>query len=374
MAKESMRLVRADRSDNQRLCQFFNSVPLPGEIDLQFERDHFFAPYQIFSDDRNTYMLLNERNEVEALASLAFREAYLGDRIQTIGYASDLRVANSRRAILNWAQHFLPLLEEEKRHRECRYVFSVVAQMQRQAYNAFIRPRLTRRSLPRYHLYRAYRLITIHGMLPFAPKPLRTIFIRKGTLQDLTAISYYIAEKSKGSLLRLHPSAELIHDSILRWPGIRPEDFILAFDFHRNLIGCVAPWDMQATQRVRALSYHKRAKVLYDSVRALSLLRITHGLSRPGELLHFYYLSHLYADNPDVFYSLIYTAYNSVSRQHFLVYPHFDAELIATPSKAMITANIKCGLYMIQAPQEVPPDFITWTRQETPPEFELPFF
>lgn len=367
-----MRIVRANQSDNDRCRDFFASATLPGDVDLRLEREDFFRPYKIQGDDHSTYLLLNDSDEIEAMATLVFRSGWLGGESQTIGYATDLRVSPSRRAILNWAQHFLPILDSEKKKRDCKYVFTVVAQLQRQAYNAFIRPRLTRRNLPRYHLFRKFRMVSIHGLLPWAPRPLKTILFRHGAASDLELICQYLAKRKSRAVLHYTPSSELVFQQLMRWPGLNASDFILAFDFHRNLVGCVAPWDSDRLQKTFAVDYHRRAKVLHDSLKAAALLGLAKRLPKAGRALHFSYLTHFEADNPDIFYGLLHSAYRTTNSQ-FVMYPHFEGDLAFTPPRSMISANIKAGLYCIQEPSQLSPDFLTWSRRATPPEIELPF-
>lgn len=366
-----MQILKASAADNDRLCEFYNQTVLPGHVDLRLAREDFFLPYRMQSDDFSTYLLVNQDNQIEAMATLVFRDGYLGGLRQNIGYATDLRVSNSRRAILSWAEHFLPLLEAEKKARQCNFVFTVVAQLQKQAYNAFIRPRLTRRPLPRYHLFRSFRMISVHGILPWAPKPLSTIFLRQGSESDLEMIASYIASRKKRGVLHFSSTPEEILKSLERWPNLKVSDFILAFDFHRRLVGCVAPWESDHLQKIYAEQYHRRAKVLHDSLQALSFVRLGKRLPKQGRALHFSYLTHFCADNPDIFYSLLHASFRT-SPEQFVVYPHFEGDLPFTPPRTMITASLRAGLYCIQEPNQLSPDFLNWSRRATPPDFELP--
>lgn len=367
-----MRIIKAEVSDNDRLCNFFNQTILPGHVDLRLEREDFFRPYRLQSDDYSTYLLLNPEDQIEAMATLVFRQGYLGGQRQVIGYATDLRVSNSRRAILSWAEHFMPILEAEKTSRQCQSVFTVVAQLQRQAYNAFIRPRLTRRTLPRYHLFRNFRMVSVHGIMPWAAKPLSTIFLRQGTESDLEMIASYLAGRHRRGILHFTATTEEFLASFKRWPDLRASDFILAFDFHRRLVGCVAPWNSDSLQKTFAEQYHRRAKVLHDSLQVLALFRLGKRLPKAGRALHFSYLTHFYADNPDIFYSLLHASFRTSPHQ-FVVYPHFDGDLPFTPPRNLITASLKAGLYCIQDPNQLSPDFLSWSRRAAAPEFELPF-
>jgi hypothetical protein len=367
-----MKIARAEANDNQRLAAFFNAAVLPGDVDLRFERQDFFQPYRLQGEDFATYMLLNEQQEIEATASLVFREGLLGGEKQVIGYATDLRVSNSRRAIMSWAQHFLPILEAEKAQRQCRYVFTTVAQIQRQAYNAFIRPRPARRPLPRYHLFRHFRMISVHGVWPLGFKPMKSILLRAGTLSDYEIIADYLYSRRSRGVLQFTLSPAQALEELRRWPGLSPENFILAFDYHRRLVGVVALWDSDQLQKTFAIQFHGRAKVLHDTLKVMSYLRFAKALPRAGRALHFSYLTHFAADNPDVFYDLLQAAYRRSSHQ-FVIYPHFEGDLAFTPPRSMLCASMRAGLYCIQEPQQLSPDFLNWSRRADPPEFELPF-
>ena len=153
-----MKLVKADPSDGDLLKKFFESTYLPGHIELQLKRPKsFFDQYRLQSDDYATYMLLDRKEQVSALATIIFREGWVEGKKQMIGYATDLRVSPTRSAILQWSQHFLPALEQERAAHNCKYVFSVVARGQRQAFNAFIRPRSPKRQMPRYYSFRSFK-------------------------------------------------------------------------------------------------------------------------------------------------------------------------------------------------------------------------
>lgn len=367
-----MRIVPASEINSEQILNFYNSSILSGDVDLRFEREDFLKPYQAQSDDHITYSMLNDKNQIEALASLVFRRGWLGGHEEVIGYATDLRVSSSRRAILGWVEHFLPILEQEKQKRSCQSVFTTVAQMQRQAYNAFIRPRLGRRPMPRYHLFRGFRFVSVHGILPWAHRPLNSIFLRQGTDSDWDILAHFLLSKRSRSVLHFAEKPEQILDDLRRWPGLRAQDFILAFDFHRNLVGCVALWSSDNLQKTYALAYHRRARVLYDSLKGLSYLGLSKRLPKGGRALHFHYLTHFCANNPDIFYSLLHSAFRTSDGQ-FVAYAHFDGDIAFSPPRAFITASMKSGLYCIQDPQLLSPQFLSWSRAESPPDFELPF-
>jgi hypothetical protein len=218
-----MELVNATDEDNERLLHYFAQMTMPGPIDIRSRRMfNFFNQYRIQTEDYVTCLLENEKKEIEAMASILFRPGKIDGVDEMIGYATDLRVSPTRRAILNWSQHFLPVLEAERESRNCRYIFSAVPHSQRQAYNAFIRPRNLRRRMPRYHLFRRLELVSIHGLWPFHDLPLSGIKVRTASEQIFFSTinrnpkSFLFAIVGAEYLLRLLPTGTHQYEKFIR--------------------------------------------------------------------------------------------------------------------------------------------------------------
>lgn len=374
MEKTLIDLVKASDDDNDKLLHYFSKMSLPGPIHIRLRRMfNFFNQYRIQSDDFVTYILQNKENQIEALASLLFREGFVDQNREVIGYATDLRVSPTRQAVLHWSQNFFSVLEEEKIKRNCKYIFSVVPHSQRQAYNAFIRPHNLRRGLPRYHLFRRFNLVTLHGLWPFHDLPLSGIKIRTATQNDFTPLAHYILSKIKNRALRYYDSPEGFRINIERWRDLQIEKFLIAFDRYNNIIGCTAPWSSERVQRVTPLMYDDKAKNFQDILRVLSWFRIAHPIAKLDHEFEFRHLTHLYADNPDIFYSLLYNAFRQSGKNEFLTYVHFTGELLTLPPRSFIAAEIPYGLYCILSATDPIPDFLKPRSLQTPPIFESAF-
>lgn len=368
-----MRLVKATDQDNRKLIQFFAQTTVPGPLDLQFHRHQdFFLPYKILTDDFVTYMLLDEDENIAAVATLSFRPGYINGRFELIGYATDLRVANNRRAILSWAQFFLPVIEQERAHRGCKYIFTVVPQSQRQAYNAFVRPKNIRRHLPRYYLVRNFSVMSIHGAFPLAQSTLPSVLFRKATDNDGPVLFEYIARHNRQSSLCFNITSDDVKHSLARWPNFSVKDFWLALNYEQKIIGCVAPWRVSQLHDIHVAHLEPGVKSLHETLSFLKWLRLTRPLMTADNKLLFYYLTHFYADNPDVFVCLLQTAWQNTPRDHFLTYTQFESDYFRLPAKHQISSRMKCGLYCILAPYDPLPDFVHKGISVRPPELELP--
>lgn len=369
-----MRLVKATERDNEKLLHYFTQSNFPGAITMRMRRMfNFFNQYRIQSSDYVTYMLLNDNDEIEALASIVFREAFIEGKKEVIGYATDLRVSSSRRAILTWSQHFLPVIEEARAERGCRYIFTSVASSQKQAYNAFIRPRSIRRRMPRYYLYRRFNLVSLHGLWPFHEKPLTTVAIRQATEADFEAIAEFVVTQSKTRPLHYFEDVKKFRDALERWRDLYIENFYIAEDSKGNILGTCAPWSPQQIQKVYATKYDDSARNLKEILQLFSWFGISHPLPRTNAELKVRHLTHLYARNPDVFYALLYRAFKDSKKDETLVYSHFDGTLLTMPPKDFISAKLSFGLYAILSPNDPLPDFLKPSFMSLPPEFESTF-
>ncbi len=369
-----MRLVRATEQDNDRLLHYFAQNAYPGAIRMQTQRMfNFFNQYRLQSDDFSTYMILSEHDQIEAIATLVFRKGFLDGVEQTVGYATDLRVSPNRRAITSWTEHFLPIIESERKARNCKYIFTTVARSQRQAYNAFIRPRNLRRPMPRYHLFRRFQMITLHGLWPFHAQPLPGIKIRTAQAADAEQIAEYIVRQTQTAPLRYLNGAADFKQSLARWRDLNIENFILASDKNGKLIGCVAPWSAERVQRIYPLAFASAASNMQDMLRVLSWFGVAHPMAVVGEEMQMRHLTHLHADNPDIFYSLLFHAYQMAGKKEFLVYPHFEGNLTNLAPRSFISAEMNFGYYCILLPSDGVPDFLKPRSLSYSPVFESAF-
>lgn len=366
-----MNLEVASEKDSESIIQFYNNQVESGYFDYHIDRrGSFFTPYQKFSDDSVTYILKDNDESVHAVATLTFREGTLNGEKQMIGYATDLQVSTNRKAILNWSNHFLPILMHEREKRNCKYVFTVVTKAHRQAYNAFIRPRSPKRKLPRYHLFRKFQLVSLHGRMPFAPEPLETIATGPAVESDLEPLAEFIVNKTNKLPLHYSSTAEDWIEHFLKWDDLSFGDFIVSKDSKKNIIGCTLPWTSEKYQRIVIHAFKGKALSLQQALKFFSLLGLTRNLPSSGTPFQFRYLTHFYFDNPDIFNSLMRTAWNLYPKEQFLTYCHFADNYQTRLPKSYIKSRITCGLYCLMAPEDPVPDFLKLAQIGYPPEFE----
>lgn len=368
-----MKLVKATEYDSEKLSEFLKNSPYPGILKFKIQRPHgFFAPYRLQSQDFVTYYLLDKTNKIQAMASLLFKKVQLFGEEVTIGYATDLRVG-SQKAVLGWTQHFLPALEKEREERNCQYIFSTVNKFQNEAYKSFLRPRSTRKVMPRYYLFRNFEVVSIHGMLPLSPSPLKTIEIRKARSEDLHLLQEYIERKQQGRPISEHTKSHDLMYLFEQWPQFNLDNFLIAFDMRKKIVGCLALWDGNPVQSFVPQKWNQKSATFRQTLKFLSLLGLAKSFGPRTEPLNMIQMNHIYVNNPDVFNSLVKKAWSLIPKNHFLVYVHFTSELATHVPRSYITTKTDYGLYCVLTPKDPIPDFLKPIYLGAPPDFEFAY-
>ena len=360
-----MKLEIAGSKDNENLISFFKEFPVPGQLDLKIDRNvDFFQPYKLQSEEYKTYILKDENHKIHAAASFVFREASTEGRLEKIAYATDLRVSNNRRAILQWSHHFLPVLRAETESNGISSIFSVINLADPSALNAFIRPRTMKRALPRYFLYRKFKLVGLHGRYPWAEKPLPSIAIREGSEANFDALLNYVVKRSYFRPFASVWDETSFRKKISRLPGMRLSNFLVAFDADDNVVGCLAPWSGAGTQDFIPLSYGLQAHNFRQFLKFFSVTGMTRKLAKPvastgvENKLQFRYLTNVFSDNEDIFESLLYRAYEMSSDNEFLLYAHTEQDYRLLPPESWISSALPFALYAVTPPEKEIPAFL----------------
>lgn len=369
-----MKITRATPNDTEALSNFFAQQVLHGPVDVKLTRPgNFFDQYRLHSDDYDVFVLRNNAGEVNGMAAILYRNAFINGEVTRIGYATDLRIAPTREAILTWTKHFLPVLQDVLHEKKCQYFFSVVVPQDSRAYNALVRPRSSRRSIPRFYMLGRFELVTVIGRTPWARKPLDTIEIKKAEKEDLDALIAYLDRKSRERTLSYIYNKDLIQNRIQNWPGFGIESYMIAKDSEGNIIGCVAPWDSYEVQHMTIVEYHGFSKTLKRWMDMASFVGLTQRMPKAGEALNYSYLTHLYADNPDIFYSLLYESYELAKPTKSLVYAHFVSNLVTLPPRTFISTTFPLAVYSLLPPDQPLPEFLKMSRLAAPPDLEIAF-
>lgn len=350
-----MEILKATSSDSEALLEFFNSTTLPGYVELSLDRrEPFDALYAIQSQDYDTFIIRDRNGRIHGTFSIIYSDSLFNDKLTKIGFATDIRVGSNREALLTWSRYFLETIDFSRKQRNCEYLFSVLSQGSGKTYNTFLRGRSRISTFPRYHLIRRFVLITVNGRVRFFSRPLSTIRVARADHRSIDALINYFALKV--SKLPLAPpfignaeksTKDFFMQRLTLWKGLKLEDFLIAYDSQNNIVGCMAPWDPTPIQSYKVQSYHGSISGYRKFFAMGSLIGMTRRLPSRSNNLRFKFLTHVCANNHDIFQALLYRAYNNCTNHEFLVYSNFDGDLTTWLPKNFIGWSMPFGLYSL---------------------------
>jgi hypothetical protein len=352
--------------DSWDLKQFFKNFTTGELIQLKIHRpEDFFTPYDIQSESHVTYMLRSpEDKSIQGIATFIIQNVWLDQKIQTVAIARDLRILPTRASIISWGQHFTPVLEEIRRAYNVDYFFSVLNMSDAKILNTFIRPRQLKRPWPRYHLFRRFNLVSIHGILPFVQNPLPHLRIRKVDSSLHEELLYYMIQKKKEKDLSTVYDKTSAEEFIKRWDGLSLNDFYVALNNEGRVVGCVAPWSSSSIQEYIPYHYNKVAHNFRQFLKFGKWLGWTRTLTKPVTRikreapLNFRYLTCFLSDNEDIFEALLWRVFHETHPHEFLVYLQMRQDLHMRPPRGWISTTIPHGLYCMLPPDSELPHFL----------------
>lgn len=374
-----MKVRIAGPEDSDKLRTFFHQFIFGGSVDLKLERPHsFFSPYQIQSDKHCTFILEDENSELQGCVSFVIQDVILGGQKQIVAFARDLRISQNRKAIMSWGEQFLPVIDELKEKYAFKYLFTTLNMSETKVFNTFVRPRHLKRPFPRYHLFRRFNLITVHGRWPWARSPLKYLKIKHASEARVEELMFYMLRKTRSLDLMPWFDRKSIQAQFDRWQDLKLADFLIAVDPSENIVGCMAPWHSYQVQNYIPYNYDMRGHNFRQFLKFGQYMRWTRALTKPvtrlkrESSLQMSFLNFVICDHPDIFDTLLESAYDICGPNDFLVYLQMKDQIQYRPPQHWITAKIPYGMYCLLPPEEPTPDFLEPTNAD--PLYMEPFF
>ncbi|RMG16857.1 MAG: hypothetical protein D6731_05255 [Planctomycetota bacterium] len=299
-------LVReADDSDDAALCELFARVAMEGDLSLAVEREpSFFALYELQRLIARRVFVAEVEGKIEGVAAYLARRGHLGGRVVPVGYLGDLRLGPRLRGGFFFGRRFGPRFRACLADSNAEVALTAVLATNRAALRF-----LTRRSRrfpdkPVYRPWRAFSILNVHFTRRRRPRPTR-LEVRRATSADLPEVAALLARDHARRPFGYVFDEELLRERLARWPGLRLEDFYLAFR-GGELVGATALWDAHAVKRFRVLAYRG----------SMRWLRLGFNLGAPflgcaplppaGGVLRYAYLTHtsIPSEDPDVLAAL----------------------------------------------------------------------
>lgn len=361
-----MRLELAQMSNNEELLEFYSRFPLENYMQLKLDRGRdFFKYYNIQTDQFVTYMLRDDKdNSIMGMVSFLIETVMIEGKATRIAWSRDLRISQDRRAILSWSEHTKDVFAEIRKIFSVDYFMTSLNMSEVVALNTFIRPRVQKRFMPRYFLYRKFNLVSLHGQFPFTYAPDSKLKIRRGNPNQADQYLEYLLKKNQDYSFSLYTNRDNFLEVMERWSSLSWEDFFIAFDAKDNIVGMMSSWSSAGVQDIIPLRYSLRAHNFRQFLKFGKMFSWSRTMTKPYHRikieasLNFRSLNHIYVDHPDVFHSLLWKAWDEARDNEFLVYVHDRKSIHLKPPLGWISSEQTYGVYCTILPDEEIPSFL----------------
>lgn len=365
---------------SSELNSFYEQFTLKSSLEFRPHRPQsFFSPYQLHSSEHDTYVLRGEQKEIQGIASFIYRDVLIEGRAQKIAFATDLRVSNHRKPLLEWSQKFLPVIRDIYSRKKVAVIFSAISREDALLHNVFLRPRSPKRAWPRYYLYRKFDLVTLHGQYPWANKAIPSIKIEEASSNTKSELLSFLLDRAQYYPFSSFWDEKSFDQFLARLPGMKLSDLLIARNAEGKVIGSMGSWSSLSIQQYRPISYSLRAHNFRQFLKFGRLFGWSRPLTKPVAStgveapLHFRHLVLPYVFHEDVFEALLYATYQRINRDEFLLYGNAEPDFRRKPPMGWIAGHLPYALYALLPPEAPVPSFLD-PNHASNPELEAYYF
>jgi hypothetical protein len=307
-ARALVRLATAD--DNAALIELAAACPMEGDLSLRIDRaPDFFALNRLEGDQWRVAVVDGPAGRPIACVATAERRVWLHGRPATIVYAGDLKVhpdfRNTRTA--DALERFVSDVAREAAGESTPVLLTVLAgnaAMERRAAGP--------RGLPRLLRFATLHSFAIPLLWRRASSEGAHLRVEHATPADLDEMADLWREIAPSR----HFASVFDADALGRWieaaPGLSVEDYLLARDSERRLMGFVGMWDQRDMKTLRVLRYSPTLSALRGVVSTLAPFVGATAPPAIGQPLHYASAVHLCVPRgrADVLRALVLAAYD----------------------------------------------------------------
>ena len=340
-------------------------------VSFRFERaPNFFALPAAHSPQHSTW-LVTRGDRIVSIASIVVRPAYVDKKVTAVAYVGDLRQRRDRRAASIWRAAAPAVLESIRREFAPVLVYFSLLRDNRLARSSVLGSALGRR-LGMQHLC-GYSTVSVVGMLPWRNRRRRRFEIRRACRDDSEALRAFVDARSRDLQLAPVFDRETWQRRLTGWPDFGIDNFLLAVDRQGAVVGCAAPWDCSAINRIVIDSLPRGAEMLRRVLNAASVLtrrpRIETG---PSSHLPDLKLTHVCIEDrdPEIFAALLTAAFRNLMdtrRYATLTFSLYDNDPLRAALKGLVLTTVPMDLFVAPIGADVRslPDDASWPGFES---------
>jgi hypothetical protein len=317
-----MKIRQALPDDNPRILDFQARHAMPGSLPMRFDRaPDYFALHRCHSPFHEVWCAEDEQGALKGIASLVVRDGYLDGAARPVAYLGDLRLMPDRRLSREWMGVVRDRLAALRSEAGVEHAYCCMIRDNRLAVQSLAQSR--RASRLRFAHWRGYENVSVYARRGRrdANRVPAGVRIVEAQPHHADALRAFLDAQSRRQPFGCVFSEREFARRLDTWPAFGIGSFLLAFDAHDRLVGCVAPWDASAIKRIVLERLPLSMRAVRAVFNGLAPLLRRPRIAAPGEPLGDVYLTHLQVRerDPAIFAALIDAAWARLRHQHALI-------------------------------------------------------
>ncbi len=288
-------IQKAEEKDSDALNELMRDTTQPSRVTMGLEREPNFFYGTKVATSKPLVMIsrMEGDNKLACCSSLGARDVYVNGKIQSIRYASDLRIREEYRKGTLLARIFRTGKKELKPGEMLQ------THILAENFNSISVLGSGKAGLPRYWEYGDYNMHMVYYSA-FNKPPMKSRYtVRRATESDIEKMQDFFNTEAPKKQFYPHYDFDKVGTDDPYYRDLKIGDYYLAFD-GENIVGITGVWDQKRFKQTRFVGYHWIISTIRPFFNLFSKIFGGFYLPPVGEILKYFYLHTVLTKDNDV--------------------------------------------------------------------------
>lgn len=318
--------------DNREVLNLINSMTIKGEIEVSFTKEPNYLDAMYATADTVQPVIGIYQNKVEVLGTRSIKKAYINREAADLGYLSDLKISKNVKKMNALTEGFSYMKNLITDGRANIHLATIIDD------NRLGKAVLTWKSKSsQVANFYDYGILNTYFILPIFPKfTTHKIKITRGCSEILDDIVKFLNEE--GRKKQFFPV--YTKEFFLNLPNFKINDFYIATDENKNIIGAMAKWEQTPFKQVIIKKYSGKWNFIKQITGNI--------LPSENEPIKQFYISFaaIKNNNNGIFEQLLNKIYNDNRKYKYFSLILHEKDNLNTSMKKYINIKYKSRLYI----------------------------
>jgi hypothetical protein len=249
LLEETPHIRLATPEDNQVILDFYHQTEMKGkEQSIRYGRgENFFHFLEERCPNNLIFTLWSNDHSLQGVAVVSFKEGYIGNEKNTIGYLGDLRINLNKMLIREWRHMFSLFIEHSPSLPEthfCKFYQTVIIDNNKKAQASLVNSQIKNVS---YQPLQSYKMVNIIGRIKLFSRSKFNINPANGS--DKKSLIEFLSSHDSNKNFGRYWTNEIDY-RLTHWKNFSINQFLIIKDKSNRIIAITSFWNPIASKQV----------------------------------------------------------------------------------------------------------------------------